>query len=120
MTVEQATAVPDEPEIKASFEFFPPNSEAMEQTLWNSVERLQPIRSDTFSVTQSLAKGGLAAGWGAGVFPFSDEDLPGTPFRASGEGQRLSRLRRQRPGGTAAGPLHGEADLFPLQRNRSN
>lgn len=46
-------------------------------------ERLQPVRSDTFSVTQSLAKGGLAAGWGAGVFPFDDDDLAGTPFTRS-------------------------------------
>jgi hypothetical protein len=34
-----------------------------------------PVRSDTFSATESLALGGLAAGWGAGVFPFSDAEL---------------------------------------------
>lgn len=32
-------------------------------------------RSDGFAVVQSLARGGLAAGWGAGVFPFSDPEL---------------------------------------------
>jgi hypothetical protein len=31
--------------------------------------------SDGFAVVQSLARGGLAAGWGAGVFPFSDAEL---------------------------------------------
>ena len=46
-------------------------------------ERLLPVESDTFSVTESLARGGLAAGWGAGVFPFDDHDLAGTPFTGS-------------------------------------
>lgn len=40
-----------EPEIKASFEFFPPNSEEMERTLWRSVERLEPVRPQFVSVT---------------------------------------------------------------------
>ena len=40
-----------EPEIKASFEFFPPNSEAMEQTLWQSVKRLEPVNPQFVSVT---------------------------------------------------------------------
>ena len=40
-----------EPEIKASFEFFPPNSEDMERTLWRSVERLAPVRPQFVSVT---------------------------------------------------------------------
>lgn len=31
--------------------------------------------SDGFAVVQSLARGGLGAGWGAGVFPFSDTEL---------------------------------------------
>ncbi|MGI9413956.1 MAG: methylenetetrahydrofolate reductase [NAD(P)H] [Hyphomicrobiales bacterium] len=51
MTLEHAADAPDEPEIKASFEFFPPSSEAMEETLWNSVKRLQPIRPQFVSVT---------------------------------------------------------------------
>jgi choline dehydrogenase-like flavoprotein len=34
-----------------------------------------PVDSDGFSVVQSLARGGLGAGWGAGVFPFSDDEL---------------------------------------------
>ena len=34
-----------------------------------------PVDSDGFAVVQSLARGGLGAGWGAGVFPFDDLEL---------------------------------------------
>jgi choline dehydrogenase-like flavoprotein len=34
-----------------------------------------PVDSDGFAVVQSLARGGLGAGWGAGVFPFDDAEL---------------------------------------------
>ena len=37
--------------VKVSFEFFPPNDAAMEQTLWQSVERLAPLRPRFVSVT---------------------------------------------------------------------
>ena len=46
-------------------------------------ERLTPVDSRTFSVTESLARGGLASGWGAGVFPFLDRDLEQTPLSAA-------------------------------------
>ena len=46
-------------------------------------ERLLPVDSRTFDATQSLAQGGLASGWGAGVFPFGDEDLAATPLGAA-------------------------------------
>lgn len=36
---------------KISFEFFPPKSEAMEERLWNSIERLEPMRPEFVSVT---------------------------------------------------------------------
>ena len=36
---------------KVSFEFFPPNTEAMEQTLWNSIERLAGLEPRFVSVT---------------------------------------------------------------------
>ncbi len=36
---------------KVSFEFFPPKSEAMEQSLWQSIERLAPISPTFVSVT---------------------------------------------------------------------
>lgn len=34
-----------------SFEFFPPNTEAMEETLWSSIERLAPLEPQMVSVT---------------------------------------------------------------------
>jgi methylenetetrahydrofolate reductase (NADPH) len=37
--------------IAVSFEFFPPGDEQMEQTLWQSVERLAPLRPRFVSVT---------------------------------------------------------------------
>ncbi len=37
--------------LKVSFEFFPPKTEAMEETLWRSVERLAPLCPDFVSVT---------------------------------------------------------------------
>ncbi len=38
-------------DIRVSFEFFPPKTEKMEQTLWRSVERLQGLQPDFVSVT---------------------------------------------------------------------
>jgi methylenetetrahydrofolate reductase (NADPH) len=37
--------------LKVSFEFFPPKNEEMEQTLWESVERLAPLNPAFVSVT---------------------------------------------------------------------
>jgi choline dehydrogenase-like flavoprotein len=34
-----------------------------------------PVDSGDFAVSMSLARGGLGAGWSAGVFPFSDDEL---------------------------------------------
>jgi len=39
------------PDIAVSFEFFPPGSGKMEQTLWRSIERLAPLRPRFVSVT---------------------------------------------------------------------
>lgn len=39
------------PDIAVSFEFFPPGSEKMEQTLWRSIERLAPLGPRFVSVT---------------------------------------------------------------------
>lgn len=38
-------------DIAVSFEFFPPKTEAMERTLWESVETLTPLRPEFVSVT---------------------------------------------------------------------
>jgi methylenetetrahydrofolate reductase (NADPH) len=37
--------------IRVSFEFFPPATEEMEKTLWESIERLKPLAPDFVSVT---------------------------------------------------------------------
>ncbi|MBS0233608.1 MAG: methylenetetrahydrofolate reductase [NAD(P)H] [Proteobacteria bacterium] len=38
-------------DIIASFEFFPPKTEKMEQTLWSAISRLAPLRPEFVSVT---------------------------------------------------------------------
>jgi choline dehydrogenase-like flavoprotein len=45
--------------------------------------RLSPVVSKTFEGVLSLAKGGLANGWGAGVYRFTDRDLAGFPIGAA-------------------------------------
>ena len=37
--------------VGVSFEFFPPNTKQMEQTLWQSIDRLAPLSPDFMSVT---------------------------------------------------------------------
>lgn len=44
-------------DINVSFEFFPPKTEAMEKTLWNSVERLAPLKPRYMSVTYGANSG---------------------------------------------------------------
>ncbi|WP_448553862.1 methylenetetrahydrofolate reductase [Thalassotalea montiporae] len=44
-------------DINVSFEFFPPNSPAMETTLWNSIERLAPLKPSFVSVTYGAGSG---------------------------------------------------------------
>ncbi|ESR27352.1 methylenetetrahydrofolate reductase [NAD(P)H] [Lutibaculum baratangense] len=39
------------PDFSVSFEFFPPKNEAMERTLWRSIERLAPLQPKFVSVT---------------------------------------------------------------------
>ena len=41
----------NEPGTQVTFEFFPPNSEAMEETLWSSIERLSVLKPRFVSVT---------------------------------------------------------------------
>ena len=43
--------------IDVSFEFFPPRTELMEQTLWKSVERLAPLKPSYMSVTYGANSG---------------------------------------------------------------
>jgi hypothetical protein len=41
----------DDAGLRVSFEFFPPKTEAMEETLWQSIERLKPLSPSFVSVT---------------------------------------------------------------------
>ena len=44
-------------DLNVSFEFFPPNSPEMETTLWNSIERLAPLKPKFVSVTYGAGSG---------------------------------------------------------------
>ncbi len=44
-------------DINVSFEFFPPSSEQMEQTLWNSIHRLKTLKPKFVSVTYGANSG---------------------------------------------------------------
>lgn len=44
-------------DLSVSFEFFPPNSPEMETTLWNSIERLAPLKPSFVSVTYGAGSG---------------------------------------------------------------
>ncbi|WNC68785.1 methylenetetrahydrofolate reductase [Thalassotalea nanhaiensis] len=44
-------------DLNVSFEFFPPNSPAMETTLWGSIERLAPLNPSFVSVTYGAGSG---------------------------------------------------------------
>lgn len=46
-----APAPSPRPPVELSFEFFPPNDEAMERTLWASIQRLAPLAPRFVSVT---------------------------------------------------------------------
>lgn len=46
-----AVAAPLPRDVRVSFEFFPPQTEKMEQDLWACIQRLAPIRPAFFSVT---------------------------------------------------------------------
>lgn len=42
-------------EIDVTFEFFPPKTDAMEEALWSSIKRLEPLRPEFVSVTYGAA-----------------------------------------------------------------
>lgn len=49
----------------------------------DQADRLTPVISSSFRAAVSLAQGGLANAWGAGVYRFTDRDLRGFPVTAA-------------------------------------
>src|SRR6266700_3197054 len=49
--IARASRIVRGPRINVSFEFFPPKTDEMERTLWDSIERLAPLRPAFVSVT---------------------------------------------------------------------
>jgi methylenetetrahydrofolate reductase (NADPH) len=47
----RSAGIADECRIRVSFEFFPPKTEEMERTLWESIQRLAPLSPSFVSVT---------------------------------------------------------------------
>jgi hypothetical protein len=56
--------------VRVGAQLTPPRAHIMRDT-----PELQPADAVDFAVGMSLARGGLGAGWSAGVFPFTDEEL---------------------------------------------
>jgi len=56
--------------VRVGAQLTPPRAHIM-----RDAPELQPAQADAFAVSMSLARGGLGAGWSAGVFPFSDDEL---------------------------------------------
>ena len=56
--------------VRVGAQLTPPRAHIMRDT-----PELQPADAVGFAVGMSLARGGLGAGWSAGVFPFTDDEL---------------------------------------------
>jgi len=61
--------------VRVGAQLTPPRTFIQEGT-----ETLTPLRTTSFSALESLALGGLAAGWGAVAVQFDDQDLVGYPI----------------------------------------
>lgn len=72
-------AVSELRDINVSFEFFPPNNEAMEQTLWKSVQRLAPLQPSFMSVTYGANSGQRDRTHGVVKRIQSDTGIPAAP-----------------------------------------
>ena len=66
--IERASRHVGAPRIRVSFEFFPPKTDEMERTLWESIERLAPLRPNFVSVTYGA---GGSTGRGCGIARFA-------------------------------------------------
>ena len=62
-------------QVKVGAQLTPPR-----KYLQRDVEERLTVDSPQFAATETLARGGLSAAWGAGVFPYDDWDLRHTPL----------------------------------------
>lgn len=87
------------------------------QYVVRDTQELTPVESSSFFPLESLALGGLAGAWGAGVFPYTERDLEGFPFTAQ-ELERHYHVVAERIGVSGARddllPYYGECpSLLP-------
>ncbi len=61
----------------------------------DQADRLTPVVSSSFRAAISLAQGGLANAWGAGVYRFTDRDLCGFPVTAAELGSFYDAIGEQ-------------------------
>jgi choline dehydrogenase-like flavoprotein len=83
-------------------------------------DRLSPVVSNSFEGVISLAKGGLANAWGAGVYRFNAQDLKGSPISAEDLRPHYDELTRHIGVSGAHDDLeqdfgHDDALLPPMQ-----
>lgn len=91
--------------VKVGAQLTPPR-----QYIGTSDDPRLPVDSDGFAVVQSLARGGLGAGWGAGVFPFDDVELRDTGLGLADLAPHYDRVV-DRIG--VSGPVDDLAAFFP-------
>ena len=119
---------------KVSFEFFPPKTEQMEQTLWQSIERLAPLAPSFVSVTYGANSGerdrthdiiksikqrtGLIAAPHLTCVDASVDELKQIARDYWDNGIRhIVALRGDLPAGTTAKPALYAADLVEILRS---
>ena len=66
--------------VNVSFEFFPPKTEQMENTLWQSIERLAPLAPSFVSVTYGANSGERDRTHDIITVSYTHLTLPTTPY----------------------------------------